>query len=47
MANIAVVFHWGPSEMKAMTVKELTLWHQKAVKRTGVSREKPSLRVRK
>ena len=33
MANIAVVFHWPPSEMKTMTLAELVDWHKRAVKR--------------
>jgi len=34
MANIAVVFHWPPSEMWEMTVAELARWHAKAKART-------------
>lgn len=30
MANIAVVFHWPPSEMNTMTLAELQRWHEKA-----------------
>ncbi|WP_257296981.1 GpE family phage tail protein [Endozoicomonas sp. YOMI1] len=35
MANIAVIFHWPPSEMERMTVEELVAWHQRATKRMG------------
>lgn len=30
MANIAVVFHWPPSEMYEMDIAELKRWHEKA-----------------
>jgi len=33
MANIAVVFHWPPSEMYQMTLDDLILWNKKAVER--------------
>ncbi|WP_456386427.1 GpE family phage tail protein [Profundibacter sp.] len=33
MANIAVVFHWPPSEMNAMSVAELARWHELALAR--------------
>jgi hypothetical protein len=35
MADIAVVFHWGPSEMYAMTPEELMQWRDRASKRNG------------
>jgi hypothetical protein len=33
MADIAMVFHWGPDVMDAMEIEDLTLWHQKACER--------------
>jgi len=36
MANLAVVFHWPPSEMCLMTLDELMMWNQKAADRTQV-----------
>lgn len=33
MANIAVVFHWPPSEMDAMSVQDLARWHELALER--------------
>lgn len=35
MANIAVVFHWPPSEMDGMALPELMRWHEKARARSG------------
>ncbi|WP_127960144.1 GpE family phage tail protein [Serratia microhaemolytica] len=34
MADIAVVFHWRPIEMDAMTVEELLLWRDQAAARS-------------
>lgn len=36
MANIAVVFHWPPSEMYPMALDELMMWNQKAADRSQV-----------
>jgi hypothetical protein len=33
MADLAVVFHWPPSEMNGMAPEELAMWHQKAMAR--------------
>jgi hypothetical protein len=33
MADIAMVFHWPPSEMYAMDINELMRWHEKAISR--------------
>jgi hypothetical protein len=33
MADLAVVFHWPPSEMNAMAPEELAMWRKKAVAR--------------
>ena len=33
MADIALVFHWGPEALKAMSLRELMRWHQLAVER--------------
>ncbi|KFF70327.1 MULTISPECIES: GpE family phage tail protein [Pectobacterium] len=35
MADIAVIFHWPPSELYPMTLTELILWRDKALKRSG------------
>ena len=36
MADIAVIFHWRPVEMDAMTVQEmLLLWRDQAAARSG------------
>jgi hypothetical protein len=39
MADIAVIFHWPPSEMNTMTLTELCGWRQKALARSGATRE--------
>ncbi|UIM99422.1 GpE family phage tail protein [Yersinia ruckeri] len=39
MADIAVIFHWPPSEMYRMTLSELVSWRYKALRRNGVSDE--------
>jgi hypothetical protein len=33
MADIAIIFHWPPSEMAAMELDELQDWHAKALDR--------------
>ncbi|MBA1446526.1 MAG: GpE family phage tail protein [Chromatiales bacterium] len=38
MANIALVFHWQPSEMKTMAVEELLEYHRLALERARVTR---------
>lgn len=35
MADIAVIFHWPPSEMYPMTLSELMAWHERARLRSG------------
>lgn len=35
MADIAVVFHWRPSDMADMTLTELMDWRERARKRSG------------
>lgn len=35
MADIAVVFHWGPTEMGDFTVGELMQWRERARERSG------------
>ena len=35
MADIALVFHWGPEAMKAMGIGELMRWHHLATERMG------------
>ncbi|MBL5905932.1 GpE family phage tail protein [Serratia fonticola] len=39
MADIAVIFHWPPSEMAGMSLTELLNWRDKAVQRSGVNHE--------
>jgi hypothetical protein len=39
MADIAVIFHWPPSEMNNMTLTELCGWRQKALTRSGATSE--------
>lgn len=36
MADIAVVFHWPPSEMSGMGIGELARWWHRARKRGAV-----------
>jgi Phage P2 GpE len=35
MADIAVIFHWGPTDMDGMSVPELMEWREQARKRSG------------
>ncbi|EKN3347457.1 GpE family phage tail protein [Yersinia ruckeri] len=35
MADIAVIFHWSPSELYPLSLTELTLWRDKALQRSG------------
>ncbi|TBL90098.1 GpE family phage tail protein [Hafnia alvei] len=35
MADIAVIFHWPPSELNPMSLTELTLWRAKALQRSA------------
>ncbi|WP_320416752.1 GpE family phage tail protein [Enterobacter cloacae] len=35
MADIAVIFHWPPSELYLMSVTELITWREKALQRSG------------
>lgn len=35
MADIAVVFHWGPPVMDGMSLSELMKWRARAAKRVG------------
>jgi len=32
MAEVAYVYHWPPSELDAMTVDDLLLWHGQAAR---------------
>lgn len=34
MADIAVVFHWAPSEMHGMAITELMEWRERACERS-------------
>lgn len=33
MADIAIVFHWGPADMESLTLTELMEWREQARKR--------------
>ncbi|OZS20196.1 GpE family phage tail protein [Klebsiella oxytoca] len=35
MADIAVIFHWPPSELYSLSLTELITWHEKALQRSG------------
>ncbi|WP_073530329.1 GpE family phage tail protein [Serratia marcescens] len=39
MADIAVIFHWPPSEMNDMTLAELIGWRHRALQRSGVNKD--------
>lgn len=39
MADIAVIFHWPPSEMAGMTLTELLNWRHLALQRSGVNHD--------
>jgi hypothetical protein len=39
MADIAVVFHWPPSELYPMSLTELTQWWAHARDRSGVEED--------
>ena len=33
MADLAIIFHWPPSEMREMDISEMAKWHERARKR--------------
>ncbi|HAU3345151.1 TPA: GpE family phage tail protein [Salmonella enterica] len=35
MADIAVIFHWSPSELYSLSLPELITWREKALQRSG------------
>jgi hypothetical protein len=35
MADIAVIFHWPPSELERMSISELMEWREQARKRSA------------
>ncbi|WP_437607843.1 GpE family phage tail protein [Escherichia coli] len=35
MADIAVIFHWSPSELYSLSLIELITWREKALQRSG------------
>ncbi|MHA0982427.1 GpE family phage tail protein [Kosakonia cowanii] len=35
MADIAVIFHWPPSELYPLSLTELITWREKALQRIG------------
>ncbi|MDH2898853.1 GpE family phage tail protein [Rahnella variigena] len=39
MADVAVVFHWPPSELYPMSPAELAQWRAKAIERSGHANE--------
>ncbi|NYZ64443.1 GpE family phage tail protein [Endozoicomonas sp. SM1973] len=34
LADLAVVFHWPPSELWELELSDLMIWHEKAKERT-------------
>ncbi|WP_143814849.1 GpE family phage tail protein [Magnetofaba australis] len=38
MADLALVFHWQPSELKALPLEELSKWRQMAIERFALLR---------
>ncbi|MEJ1390125.1 MAG: GpE family phage tail protein [Candidatus Sedimenticola sp. (ex Thyasira tokunagai)] len=45
MANLAAVFHWQPSELKALTLEELSEFHALAKERAPKPPEKKGNRA--
>ncbi|MEO0682714.1 MAG: GpE family phage tail protein [Pseudomonadota bacterium] len=41
MADIAVIFHWPPSEMDGMNLEELAGWHARALARHEAQEGRP------
>ncbi|EOC0418864.1 GpE family phage tail protein [Cronobacter malonaticus] len=39
MADIAVIFHWPPSELLPLSLTELMIWREKALQRSGNTNE--------
>ncbi|MCS2163233.1 GpE family phage tail protein [Scandinavium sp. H11S7] len=39
MADVAVIFHWGPSELYPLSIPELITWRDKALQRSGNTNE--------
>ncbi|WP_413743034.1 GpE family phage tail protein [Sodalis sp. RH15] len=39
MADIAVIFHWPPSELFPLSLTELIAWRTRALKRSGQTDE--------
>jgi len=39
MADIAVIFHWPPSELYTLSLSDLISWREMALKRSGNSHE--------
>ncbi|WP_090126067.1 GpE family phage tail protein [Kosakonia arachidis] len=39
MADIAVIFHWPPSELYLLSLTELITWREKAIQRSGNTNE--------
>ncbi|MGP6441531.1 MULTISPECIES: GpE family phage tail protein [Rahnella] len=39
IADVAVVFHWPPSELYPMSLTELVIWRGKALERSGHAHE--------
>ncbi|WP_407439921.1 GpE family phage tail protein [Lelliottia sp.] len=39
MADIAVIFHWPPSELYPLSLSDLISWREMALKRSGNSHE--------
>ncbi|EIU1687333.1 GpE family phage tail protein [Pseudomonas aeruginosa] len=41
MADLAIVFHWGPSELDPMPLSDLMAWREQARKRVETDGAKP------
>ncbi|WP_058910987.1 GpE family phage tail protein [Entomohabitans teleogrylli] len=39
MADIAVIFHWPPSELYSLGLTDLLIWREKALQRSGNTSE--------
>ncbi|EPB9877593.1 GpE family phage tail protein [Salmonella enterica subsp. enterica serovar Bareilly] len=46
MADIAVIFHWPPSELCSLSLTELITWREKALQRRGFTEKSPGTAYR-
>lgn len=40
MADIAVIFHWGPADLEPLSLTELMEWRERARQRSGAEDKK-------